>query len=70
MKRAKESEAHNLPSAGCTTNVKGELVGIRGGTKYDERQCSSNVIQKFVVWPTYRLHEGKCLVVIINNKVK
>lgn len=66
MKTAKESEAHNPPSAGCTTDVKGELEGIGDGTRYDERQCNSNVLQNFV-WPTYWLHEGKYLVVVINK---
>jgi hypothetical protein len=69
MKTAKEYEAHNLPSAGCTTNLKGELEVIGDGTKYHERQCNNNVLQQFV-WPTHRLHEGKYFVVIINGLVK
>jgi len=69
MNTAKESEAHILPSAGCTTNLKGELEGIGDGTKWDDRQCNSNVLQKSV-WPTHRLHEGKYLIVIINKLVE
>jgi hypothetical protein len=69
MKTAKEYEAHNLPSAGCTTNLKGELEGIGDGMKQGERLCYSNVPQQFV-WPTHRLHEGQYLVVIINGLVK
>jgi hypothetical protein len=69
MKTAKETEGYNLPSAGCTTNLKGEVEGIGDGKKCDERQGNSNVLQTSA-WPTYRLHEGKYLVAIINKLVK